>query len=293
MAGVPAGTLAICFLLGSTTLFLRTLRWRILLAARAPLGVGIVFRVNCAGQLGNIALPARLGDLYRATSLGRAGLKTGFTLATVLVERILDAGFLVMIAAMILAGSAAMPVWLSAGARMLAGAALAGLLVTLVLPRFESRLAAVVQNILPERWRPRAAAFLNQFLHGLRSFQHVGRASSFLVLTAIIWVIDSFSVVVIGKGLGLALSPVTAALLISALALASAIPAAPGNLGVYQLVAISVLGTTGVAREPALSLALLMQAMTLLTLAAWGLPSFWSLSTRDVPKMDAVPVGSI
>jgi glycosyltransferase 2 family protein len=285
---IPARTLATCFVLGSTTLFLRGVRWRILLAARSPLRLGVVFQVNSAGQLGNMALPARLGDLFRATNLGRAGLETGFTLATVFVERVLDAGFLVMIAAMILATSSAMPAWLASGARMLASAALAGLLVMLILPRLEWRLATLAENFLPKHWRERALAFLNQFLEGLRSFQHIGRASSFLLLTAAIWVLDSSSIVVIGSGLGVSLSPFTAALLISALALSSAIPAAPGNLGVYQLVAISVLGTAGIAREPALSLALIMQAMTLFTLAAWGLPSFWLLSARSV-KLEPAP----
>jgi hypothetical protein len=282
ITGIPARTLAACFLLGSTTLILRALRWRILLTARAPLGLRIVYQVNCAGQLGNVVLPARLGDLFRATNLGRAGFDTGFTLATVFVERVLDAGFLVMIASTILAGSAAMPPWLSRGARLLAIAAIVGLVGMLILPRLESRLAVLLQHFLPQRWRARADVFLNQFLEGLRSFQHLGRASSFLLLTALIWMLDSAGVVVIGNGLGHALSPFTAVLLISALALASAIPAAPGNLGVYQLVVISVLGTAGIAREPALSLALIMQAMNLVTLVAWGLPSFWSLS---VPKL--------
>jgi hypothetical protein len=186
-----------------------------------------------------------------------------------------------MIAAMVLAGSAAMPFWLARGARMLAFASLAGLLVMLILPRVESRLTPFVQAVVP-----RAAAFLNQFLDGLRSFQNLGRASSFLALTGAIWVVDSIGVVVIGSGLGAQFSPFTAVLLICALALASAIPAAPGNLGVYQLVVISVLATAGIAREPALSLALLMQALNLVTLAAWGLPSFWRL-TNPPPLLRA------
>ncbi len=280
---IPMRILTTCFFLGSVTLFLRAFRWRILLATRSPLNIGIAFRVNCAGQLGNIALPARLGDLYRSTNLGRAGFDTGFTLATVAVERVLDAGFLVMIAAAILSTAGTMPSWISRGAGLLALAALAGLSVMLILPRIESRLVLLCENTVPQRWRPRAAAFLNQFLEGLRSFQHLGRASSFLLLTAAIWILDTASVVVIAGGLGITLSPVTAALLICSLALASAIPAAPGNLGVYQLVAISVLGTAALSREPALSLALVMQAMTLFTLAAWGLPSFWSLNAKLIP----------
>ena len=156
ITAIPPRTLVACFVLGSTTLFLRALRWRILLAARAPLGLRLVYQVNCAGQLGNVVLPARLGDLFRATNLGRAGFDTGFTLATVFVERVLDAGFLVMIASIILsgilAGSAALPPWLARGARLLAIVAVAGLLGMLILPRLESRLAPLVQHFLPHHW---------------------------------------------------------------------------------------------------------------------------------------------
>ena len=81
------------------------------------------FRVNSAGQLGNFALPFRMGDFYRATNLGRAGFTTAFTLATVLVERILDAAFLVFIASVILVKLPTAPLWLARGANLVAIAA--------------------------------------------------------------------------------------------------------------------------------------------------------------------------
>jgi hypothetical protein len=41
--------------------------------------------------LGNNLLPARLGDVFRATNLGRAGIRSGYALATVFVERVGEA----------------------------------------------------------------------------------------------------------------------------------------------------------------------------------------------------------
>lgn len=288
---IPPQTLAIAFTLASITLFLRSLRWRILLAGRAPLNLWIAFRVNSAGQLGNVVLPARMGDFYRATNLGRAGFNTPFTLATVLVERVLDAGFLVFLAALILTGMESAPAWLARGARLVALAATVGLAAAVILPRLESRIRGLCEKVIPKSWRGRVMDLLNEFLDGLRGFQHLARAGSFLALTAAIWSVDTAGIVIVARGLGIAMPPVTAALLISAVALASAVPAAPGNLGVYQLVAISILGVAGIGREPALSLALVMQAMTLATLIVWGLTGFWSLAADD-RSLPALPISS-
>ena len=52
-------------------LFLRSLRWRILLNAEAQLSVGLVFRANMAGYLGNNFLPARAGELVRRVKASR------------------------------------------------------------------------------------------------------------------------------------------------------------------------------------------------------------------------------
>src|ERR1700691_3415518 len=48
MAGANLPDLGVVFALFSTTLFLRALRWRILLTADGPIGVRTVFRANAA-----------------------------------------------------------------------------------------------------------------------------------------------------------------------------------------------------------------------------------------------------
>src|SRR6185436_16729894 len=97
-----------------------------------------VFAVNSAGQLGNNILPARLGDLFRATNLGRVGISSGFALATVLVERVLDTGFLVFLSAQALSRIGEVPEWLARGSRVLGYVACGGLAVALLLPFFDA-----------------------------------------------------------------------------------------------------------------------------------------------------------
>ena len=65
MAGANGPDLGFVFALSSTTLFLRALRWRILLTADGPIGVRTVFWANAAGYFGNNFLPARAGELVR------------------------------------------------------------------------------------------------------------------------------------------------------------------------------------------------------------------------------------
>ena len=275
IGSISARTLVAASLLGSATLWLRALRWRILLSSGARLDWWTAFRVNSAGQLGNFALPFRMGDFYRATNLGRAGFTTAFTLATVLVERILDAAFLVFIASVILVKLPTAPLWLARGANLVAIAAALGMAAVVILPRVEDFLPKIVSR------NKAIENFVGQFMEGLRCFHRLPRAALFLILTAGIWMVDCFSTVVIARGLGINMAPFTAGLLLCSIALASAIPAAPGNLGVYQLVVVSILTLFGTSRDGALSLALVIQAMMLLVMTVWGLASFWSLAARN------------
>jgi uncharacterized protein (TIRG00374 family) len=286
-AAISSQTIFACFVLGSSTLFLRSVRWRILLEAAGPLPLATAFAVNSAGQMGNMILPARLGDLFRATNLGRAGLSTGFTLATVLAERLLDAGFLVLVSASALTTFSNLPGWLTRAAFWLAIAALTGLALTVLLPRIEIRILNLIARVVPYRAQPRLTRLAAQFLSGLRSFHDARRASGFLFWTAVIWTLDGAGIMVLAHGMGIALSPTEAALVLTSIALASVVPAAPGNLGVLQYVAVSVLVPLGAARAQALSLALILQALSTVTLSLWGAGSLWYLSARTVRTASA------
>ena len=78
-------------------------------------------------------------------------------------------------------------------------------------------------------------------------------------------------------------SPFRAALvLLSALGTSSAVPLTPGQIGVYQWVAGSVLGSYGVAPEPAVLISIGMQAINYLVLLGWGLAGVLRLGGPEV-----------
>ena len=64
-AGASPGRLGLAMSIATGTLFLRSLRWRILLNAHGEVGVGTAFWATTAGYFGNNFLPARAGELVR------------------------------------------------------------------------------------------------------------------------------------------------------------------------------------------------------------------------------------
>jgi len=292
-----AALLVAALAVGSANLLLRATRWRVLLSASGPVPFRLTFWVMTVGYLGNSILPMRAGDLGRSYLMGRrAGMGGTFALATTVAERVLDAGFLVVVGGLSLLGHPLIPAWLSRGLIFLAVAAGIGLAVLLAMPRLWDPLAGRLVRIprlsstvlrLRERW-------LDRFVEGLASIRHPGRMATFLVLTCGLWFVDALSTVLVARALGVRISIPAALVLLSALGASSAVPLTPGQIGVYQWVASSVLGSYGVAPEPAVLISIGLQAVNYLILLAWGAVGVLQLGGPDVLRaLAAVPEASV
>ncbi len=266
----------------SVNLFLRAARWRVLLTGNDSIPFGTVFAVNCVGQLGNSVLPARLGDLFRATNLTRSGTSSSFSLATIFVERVFDAGFLVLVGAAAAPFVGKLPEWLLHASGVVGIVALLGLAFIFALPFFEAPFLRLLQGVLPRGWQNLATALIEQFVLGLRSIHRMEAILAFLALTVCIWFLDGFGIWILVVATGSTVPPAVVALLLMSLALSSAIPAAPGNAGVFQVVAVTVLAPFGVGRSAALFFSLIWQALIVINLLLWGLGSLWFLTSRKL-----------
>ena len=72
-------------------LYLRSLRWRYLLAPVRELGTGVLFASLSIGYMANVFMPAHLGEFVRAWHVGkRTGIASGSVFATIVVERLID-----------------------------------------------------------------------------------------------------------------------------------------------------------------------------------------------------------
>jgi glycosyltransferase 2 family protein len=232
----------------------QAVRWRTLVVSDRP--VGQYFTLVLAGVGTNNLLPLRIGDLLRARWLAsRESIPTGRALGSVFRDRASDVVGLMLI---LLATSpfVADSAWVSrlalAGFVLLAGVALviAGAIwYTRRHPRqrrdSRSRVRALGRDLLDE----------------LSSALGRARIATALVLSVVVWSGWAASARLVCASLGIDVSATEILFVTAVMNLGVAIPSSPGFVGTYQWLAVSALGLVGVASDPALAFALVVQAV--------------------------------
>lgn len=264
--------LALSLTIASLSLFLRGLRWRVLLRSAAPVRVSTAFWATCVGYFGNNLLPARAGELIRSLMISRAtGISKTFVLTTALSERMCDALALVLISSVILLWLPEKPGWFTHAATPFAVLGLCGAATISVLPKSEHFCQRCLNRMpIPDNVKIKLSRVMEQFLTGMRSFHNLSRLLVFISLTATIWMCDAVSVVLTMRALALPGTFPLALLLITGLGLGSALPSTPGYVGIYQFVAVSVLTPFGFTKTAAIAYILLSQALGYLLFIFWG-----------------------
>ena len=285
IAGARWGLVVVAAVFTCCSFFLRAVRWRILLNAEARLSVSQVFCANMSGYLGNAFLPARAGELVRTLIVSsRSGLSKTYVLTTALSERLMDAIALVLWSSIILLGVHPKPRWMADVSRATAAVATLGAISLAVLPHTGSLCRGLIGRVpLPNKLRDSLLHLVDQVLLGMRAFHHVGRFLGFAALTVTIWLSDTVSVMICGRGLALEMSFAVALLLVTAMGLGSALPSTPGYVGIYQFVAVTVLVPFGFAKDAALAFILVAQAMGYVMVLLLGLPCVYVLKRRRRP----------
>jgi uncharacterized membrane protein YbhN (UPF0104 family) len=270
--GASPSLLALAVVISTTTLFLRAVRWRVLLTAEGSIGLVSAFRATAAGYFANNFLPARAGELVRTYLVSSsASLEGGFVLTTALAERVADAIVLALLSAAILLAMPSPPGWFAGAARPAAVAGLLGAGAIAVVPLLEPAFLKLANRLpLPASVDARVAAIVGGIARGLRSFHDAKRLTGFFLLTAAIWGLDAAGAVVGASALGLRLPLSAAFLLIAGLSLGSALPSTPGYVGIYQFVAVTVLTPFGFSRSDAIAFILVAQALMYLVVGVWG-----------------------
>jgi uncharacterized protein (TIRG00374 family) len=281
LKGADPPGIAAALAIMSFALFLRSLRWRVLLSTEKRMPVSDVFWATAAGYLGNNFLPARAGEFVRTLMISRrTGLSKTFVLTTALCERVVDALALITIASAVLLILPENPGSLSEAVEPLAIAGIAGVIVLSLFPLFEPFWERVLARLpIPERFRERAEHFLRQGVQGLRSFHDRARLAKYLLLTAVIWFLDGAIVVVGSNAIDVSIPLTVAFLLLAGLGLSSALPSTPGYVGIYQFVAVTILTPFNFTQESAIAFILLFQAMTYIAFLFWGTIGIW-ISSR-------------
>ncbi|HBY09369.1 MAG TPA: hypothetical protein DEH22_16905 [Chloroflexi bacterium] len=267
----------------SINYFIRALRWSVFLQAEKKIPILSVFWANMVGYLGNAYLPARAGELLRSGFLGtKTGLGTSFVFATALAERLLDVIALVVIGSIALLWQGHFSPAFASAVRLMVLAGVFGLLVFIIAPFQEKLILRIFVALpLPAGISLKISEQIVRFLTGMRSLHSLRRLLAFILLTAVIWLVDGFATTIGARIIGQTLNLGQALILLSALGLSSAIPSTPGYVGVYQFVATMVLVPFGFSRPDALAFILISQILNYLIVSFWGLLGLWQINKSN------------
>jgi uncharacterized membrane protein YbhN (UPF0104 family) len=251
----------------------RSIRWRRLLSPLAPVPLAQTGAYLANGYFATRMLPARLGDLARAFLAGRAfGLPRLTVLGTIVIERLAD-GLFILAAVVVLGvalteGGAVLidPRWIGA----LAAIGVAGLVVLIVILRSPGggRLKALLRLIV---------ARLVRGADAIRTPAGLAEVSGLTILAYGISVL-TFSAVASAAGVDLSLAQ--CALAMGGVALSTSIPAAPGSIGTYEFVGVTILTSLGLPAGTALAVILLVHLEVTIPLSILGLVAAWRLHFR-------------
>lgn len=273
------GWLLISVVFTSAGLWTRGIRWRGLLGYKIPLGQA--FHIWNISALVN-QLPLRAGEIARSLLAMRAGVPLMTAATSIVVERLLDTLFVVMVLSFALSQSPLAP---ELATRSAAFFGIASIIVFIVLlffaryPQLARQILGWFETRLPLFKRLPLRPLLDNVLEGLQPLTHWRGASHAIGWTVISWALSFGTFYTLHRalhidGVNLLLS---AAISVTLASFSIAIPVTVAGLGPFQL---AVLVSGEAVTPPAVwaasmktiysGLGFLIHGMNVLNYAAWG-----------------------
>lgn len=254
-------------------------RWKLLFYPHhRRMRLGKLLSVLLIGQMANAWLLARSGELARAYLIGRIeDTNKAGALGTVLLEKSLES-LMILASLAVLAPSMPLPAWLQTSGILLS-AALVGLLLALLLAA--NQRARVVTwghrliRLCPwlDRWQ-----LSQRLVDAGRGLEGLGRRDVLLKLLAwsvFAWVISAltnhFCLVAMDIQVGWHVS----LFLLVVFYVGATLPASPGRLGVFHLMAVEGLALFDVDRSRALGFAIVLHLVAYVLMGLAGAACLW------------------
>jgi uncharacterized protein (TIRG00374 family) len=236
--------LVLSFVFVLATYWARALRWQYLLAPVGPARFRTVFRTTVLGFAALALLPARVGDVLRPYLLARQeGLSVTATIATVVMERVLDLiAVLVLLAVYVwgFSGTGELPerflhpVEVSAA---IAAASAAGLLALMWIlathPERIGRLVEMAAGVLPGRISRRIGQMVSVFSGGFAAAREPRALVMAIVWSFVVWLAIAGEAWAVTIAFGIAM-PFEGTFLLQALLVIGVAVPTPGGVGSYH-----------------------------------------------------------
>jgi hypothetical protein len=274
------------------SLFIRAVRWKLLLSPIKVIPVGSLFAAVMIGTMGNNVLPARLGEIVRADAIGRKEkVSRSASLATIVVERMIDLFTVLVFLGIALVYAPFSEQFEKGGYIMLAlsVAALGFLLFLRMKTGSALKLLRLLCRPLPAGMEDRLVRLTTSFVDGLEILTRGRHMPAVIALSAMIWISLSSSIVFMFMAFGWDLPIHAAVVVLVATAFGVMIPAAPGFVGTYHYSCQLALAVYGMDKAGALGYAVVLHVTQWAPVTLIGILYFMAsnLSLKDIDKADA------
>lgn len=272
------------------TVWVRTWRWRSMLAHLQAIPTHRLFPVVVIGYMGNNVYPLRAGEVLRSYVLRReTGVPMSSSLATVVLERLFD-GLVMLLFVFVTLPFAPLPGGFRAlviAFSLLFGLALLAFILLAARPARMSRLYSyLVDRVLPPALRPRVHGLFDRFIVGLQSLRSPRELLTILLTTILIWLGETLKYWFVMHAFPFVV-PFSVLMLMTAIVnLFTTIPSSPGYIGTFDAPGIAVLTQFGVPQAIATGYTLVLHVALWLPITLLGI--FYmvrhSLGWRDMER---------
>jgi glycosyltransferase 2 family protein len=233
------------------------------------------------GYMANNVLPLRAGEVVRIYVVARRWTASGAperihpfwtTLATLVVERVLDSLVVVLVLALLVL-IVPVPRFLEMAALVVLAIDVVGIAVLIALAAAPDACIRLVARLVG-RWPGLHRRLLNifeTFVHGLDGIRAPSHAAPLVAWTVAVWLVPALAAWTMFRALDLHLPFIAGWAVLSFVGLGISIPSAPGYVGVFHAAAVLAVGLFGVSHSAGVGYALLFHASQILpvTLVGW------------------------
>lgn len=223
-------------------MIIRAERWKYLLEPVRPFKTQELFPAVMIGFMANNVLPARLGEVARAYSLGaKTGESRSSIFASIVLERIFDSLSLLSMFWLVILFVPVPPVIKKFGVITLIFN-IAIILMLIFLKRKTEPLIKFTLKLfffLPARFAGKIDHILSRFAAGLNVFKNVHTLSNIVFWSAVLWIITAVSNYFVFMAFGMYPNIAASFILLLFVAAGVMIPSAPGFVGVFQAATIA------------------------------------------------------
>jgi hypothetical protein len=223
------------------SMVIRAERWRYLLEPIGKFKIKDLFPSVMIGFMANNVLPARLGEVVRAYSLGaKTGQSRSSIFASVVIERLFDSLSLLAMFWLIILFIPFPPTIKKFGFVSLA--INFGIVIFLLLLKAKTasmvKLAIRLFFFLPRAISEKLESIMNKFAAGLNIFKRKKTLALVILWSGILWLITALSNYFVFMAFGLYPNLAASFILLLFVAAGVMLPSAPGFVGVFQAAAI-------------------------------------------------------